>query len=34
MNFNANKCKIIHFGSRNKEHNYYIASEEKDLREQ
>src|SRR5215469_7666426 len=38
MNFNADKCKIIHFGSRNKGHNYLIegsilqaASEEKDL---
>src|SRR5215469_8665098 len=38
MNFNADKCKIIHFGSRNEGHNYFIedsilqvASEEKDL---
>src|SRR5215469_12626751 len=38
MNFNALKCKIIHFGSRNEGHNYFIegfilqaASKEKDL---
>src|SRR5215469_15369369 len=38
MNFNADKCKIIHFGSRNEGNNYFIegsilqaASEEKDL---
>src|SRR5215469_6862450 len=38
MNFYADKCKIIHFGSRNEGHNYSIegsilqaASEEKDL---
>src|SRR5215469_15321677 len=38
MNFNADKCKIIHFGSRNEGHNYFIegsvlqaTSEEKDL---
>src|SRR5215469_6674262 len=38
MNFNADKCKIIHFGSKNEGHNYFIegsilqaANEEKDL---
>src|SRR5215469_12287375 len=38
MNYNADKCKIIHFGSRNEGHNYFIegsilqaANEEKDL---
>src|SRR5215469_955813 len=38
MNFNASKCKIIHCGSRNEGHNYFIegsvlqaTSEEKDL---
>src|SRR5215469_9102666 len=38
MNFNADKCKIIHFGSRNEGHNYFIegsilqaTNEEKDL---
>src|SRR5215469_7409943 len=38
MNFNADKCKIIYFGSRNKGHNYSMegfilqsASEEKDF---
>src|SRR5215469_14723869 len=38
MNFNADKCKIIHFGSRNEGHNYFIegsilqaASQEKYL---
>ena len=39
MNFNADKCKIMHFGSRNVGYNYFIensilqeASEEKDSR--
>ena len=38
MKFNADKCKVIHFGSRNNEYNYVlddsvikVVSEEKDL---
>ena len=38
MQFNAKKCKVIHFGNSNIEHEYYIngikietVTEEKDL---
>ncbi len=38
MSFNANKCKIMHFGNKNPQHEYFMngvkletVSEEKDL---